>query len=435
MFAYYHKITGNFKIQGDEIEVTENSKQLLIKPDRDVSFVYDKSKKTLEVSVSRLGGKHWIYLYDDGEGIFFHTSLRGLQTKTSLDISLNRAMLPHFMYNGFIYGKHTLAQGVYKLAPGTKTIFDRAKVSEEKLEITYAKEQSDDLKARYKQILEDAIKKASDGQVDKCGQLHLAISAGYDSNSILYFARKHHPEVPVNCYSVGGCKGVDETGIAEKIVATYDNARITKAYVTPSTREKLDHIVECLEGSVYERGIFLQYELANMLKSHNCNSLICGECADQVFNKNFYEPLPENNFLFDYEHHPKQMGAYVVKKKNELMLNAYGVDVYYPFLDDELMNLAYYMRQLNGTKKVFHIETCKELLPQHVFALLEKQGGSTTMDALFEEGYDVVGNMKKSPYYEADYHITQKYPREEAERDYYLTLAYVESFQKIFCNG
>ncbi|MEE1086825.1 MAG: asparagine synthase-related protein [Schaedlerella sp.] len=434
MFAQYDKTTGIFEIQGNELNITEAEDVLNVSLGEYTDFIYDKKKKTLEVKEDAIGGKKWTYMLDEGRRIYLSSSLRVLKERLNKNFQLNEGMLPHFMYNGFLYGKHTLVCGVFKLEPGTSLFFDREKIRKQVLSTSYKEVEEEKYGERYEEYLNLAVRKSVENQLILDGKINLTLSAGYDSNCILHFIRKYKPDIPVRCFSIGGYKGVDETENAEKISELYENICFRKKMVTPDTLEKMEEIVERLEGCVYERGIFLQYELARLLKEEKCKNIICGECADQIFNKNFYELLPEDNFLFDYEHHPRQMCAYVVKKKNELMLNSFGIEVQYPFLDKNVRNLAYFMRKKNGTKKVFHIEKCKEWFSENVLSYIEKQGGSTNLDALFENGADISGMMRRNPFYSEEFRITQKYPRKEAERDYYLTLKYVELFKKIFCD-
>ncbi len=237
----------------------------------------------------------------------------------------------------------------------------------------------------------------------------------------------------MKAFSVGGARGVDETPIASKIASLYDGVKFSSSLVTTETICHLDEIVEMLEGAVYERGIFLQYELAKLLRENSISKLYCGECADQVFHENTYKAIPQDTFLYGYSDTPYQMAVYAVLKKNKMIMDAYGIDSIYPFLTTEMIDVGYKTRTINGATKEFHKTQCRKMFPQAVLDLIEKQGGTTDLSALFEPDFDCGAAVKKCKYYSPDFMLTQKYPPDEAVRDYYLTLLFIESFEKQFC--
>lgn len=56
------------------------------------------------------------------------------------------------------------------------------------------------------------------------------------------------------------------------------------------------------------------------------------------------------------------------------------------------------------------------------------------MSCLFNKGFDIETALKKCKYYDPKFEFTLRYSKEEAKKDYYLTLKYVESFEKQFCS-
>ena len=185
---------------------------------------------------------------------------------------------------------------------------------------------------------------------------------------------------------------------------------------------------------MYERGIFLQYELSRLIHMHSGHRLICGECADQVFHAKAYQQAQEGTFLFDYFHTPYEMAANVVLKKSALMLRSFGITGAYPFLDMNVLRLGYRTRARNGIDKHFHKEQCHKYLPDYVCASLSKVGGSTSLCALVDPSFDAISAAKKLRYYSDAFRITEKYERREAELDYFFSLKYLLSFERQFCD-
>lgn len=98
-----------------------------------------------------------------------------------------------------------------------------------------------------------------------------------------------------------------------------------------------------------------------------------------------------------------------------------------------MFDLGYRTREMNQRTKEYHKERCRQILPGRVAELLVKQGGTTDMSALFEDGFDCMAAAAHCRYYSSSFSLTRKYEPEEAARDYYLTLLYLESFENQFC--
>ncbi len=389
-----------------------------------------KDCRQMLITQHLFGSGKGLYLCKRSGIIYFSSSLRRLKKLTGMPFKLNVPMLPHYFYNGFLAGRHTLIEGVQKLEAGTYAVIDENGIHKGALSFAFD-DTANSPEQQYQSALESSI---YDVVNDIEGDISVALSGGYDSNCILHSIKKNWRNKKVNAFSIGGARGVDETKTAAKIAEFYDDVSFKTAFVTPDTLRSLDEIVSILEGAVYERGIFLQYELAKLLKANSISNLICGECADQVFHQNTYNAIPENTFLYGYMDTPCQMAAYTVLPKNRTMMSAFGVDARYPFLTPQMLDSGYKTRFLNGKTKEFHKAQCKKILPKEVLDLITKQGGSTNLDSLFPEGYECSKELEKCKYYSSDFMLTGKYDHDEAVRDYYLSLLYLESFEKQFCD-
>ena len=400
---------------------------------------YDKHNKELLVEQHMYGTPNPIYIAEKDNVVFISESLLRLKCLMKVQYELNVDILPHFFYNGFLAGQHTLVRGVYKLSLGKRLRIKNGQAQLEDINILQSiiKDNNDINGKNYNEIYDFVLGEAIESSLvflkneRKC----VALSTGYDSNYILYQIKKILQEQNVEVYSVGGYNGADETLNAQIIAEKYDNILFNKSLVTPKTLDYFDDIVLRLEGSVYERGIFLQYELAKLLKEHNCRFLLCGEAADQVFNKNTYNNTLENRFLYDYYNTPLEMAYYVVMRKSVSLLWSFGIRGIYPFINSNVIKMGFLTRELNGVEKTFHKQRCMEKLPQEVSSMIIKQGGSTSLSALFEENENIAGLLHKNKFYDPNYRLTQKYSEEEAMMDYYLTLSYVESFERQFCDN
>lgn len=116
------------------------------------------------------------------------------------------------------------------------------------------------------------------------------------------------------------------------------------------------------------------------------------------------------------------------------MLRSFGITGIYPYLDADVVGAGAMTRSENGTNKAFHRLQCKRHLPSEIFNKLCKVGGSTQLLPLIDKNKDYETLCKKSIYYDPAFRYTKKYPREESVVDYYLSLKYIESFERQFCD-
>ncbi len=395
--------------------------------------MFQKKSGKILITQHLFGNGKNLYLWRTDDIVFFASSLREIKEVTKIQYKLNVPMLPYYFYNGFLPGFHTLIAGVQKLEAGTCIMIDHTGIYKKKLKLVEEPEKTDlkSLAEEYQNVLTSSI---HDVTKDIQGDISLALSGGYDSNCILYSVRKERPSVKINAFSVGGVNGADETKIAASITKLYKDIVFKFSYVSPNTLEYLDDIVRILEGAVYERGIFLQYELAKLLKSNRIHHLVCGECADQVFNRNTYVPIPNDTFLYGYQDTPYQMAVNIVLRKSRMMMGAFGIDARYPFLTTQMLSMGYTTRKKNGVTKEFHKAQCRKMFSKRLMELIETQGGSTDLQALFFEDFDCSQKLEQCKYYSSNFKLTKKYGHEEAVKDYYLSLLYLESFEKQFCD-
>lgn len=397
-----------------------------------VLIMLEKNSGELLITQHLFGNGKNLYLCKKDDMICLASSLRELKKIVQISFKLNEPMLPYYFYNGFLPGNHTLIQGVQKLEAGVCLVMDETGIHKRTLSFTAMDTDHASLVDEYKNALDSSIR---DVTQDIMEPVSLALSGGYDSNCILYSMKKRWPDKKLNAFSVGGIHGIDETRTAAHIAGLYETVNFKAAFVSPDTLKHLDEIVAALEGSVYERGVFLQFELAKLLQSNSIPNLICGECADQVFHQNTYVSIPKNTFLYGYLDTPYQMAAYVVLQKSRMVMGAFGVDTRYPFLTPQMIAVGYKSRKLNGVTKEFHKAQCKNMFPQEVLDSIAKQGGATDLGSLFPDGFDCSTKLEGRKYYSTDFKLTGKYSHEEAARDYYVSLLFLESFEKQFCDA
>lgn len=429
-----------FDTSSGECSVLEENQNPFVK----IDYLSDKGQ--LVVTPETFGTGVPVYVVVKDNHLYLCDSLATLKVRLKMGFELNREVLPHFIRFGFVPGEMTLVREVRKLPPTKRLVATRGGGVEFLDKPGFATDETEsdtgeqDLELCYEEAMESAVRAALSRQSESnvCG---LALSGGFDSNMLLHLVKKVAHHIDVLALSVGGITGVDETRVARKIAKSYDNVSFSKAYVTPKTLKHFDDIVFRLEGSVFERGVFLQYELAKLANRKGCKTLMLGECADQVFNEKSWSPVPDEvafavpDDIFLYLVHPYQMASYIVLVKNMLMFKSFGIDCLYPYIDKNVLRMAARTKKENGTSKEFHKKNCYRLIPEEIGKVLKKKGGSTNLSPLFGKRFDVDSSLRKCKYYHPGFELTNLFAEAEAKRNYYLTLKYLESFERQFCNN
>ena len=360
-----------------------------------ILLIYDKREKTLAVFHDRTTSPVTLYYSTDGDRLLIGTSLKTLLRHSSTERRLNENAVETFLINGYIYGKETLVDGVYKLEPFRALTAERGEIRQ--VGVTYRSSDCSKGQAldRFKPTLDDAIRRTFAEE----NEIALPLSGGYDSSYIAHIAAQSGRTV--NAFSVGGSSGKNELPQVEKNVRYFPNTVLTKAYTSAETMKCFPDIVERLEGAAFEVGIFLQYELMKLTREKEKTVLICGECADQVFNPYFYETdriLPDELRgvdHYEFSEYPYVFGTQLILKKSGIMANSFGIETRYPYLDDEVVALSEPLGEINGKDKRCHVANCKDCLPEEVLRSIAKQGGATDCLSLFDGDAEVRAFFKE----------------------------------------
>lgn len=363
-------------------------------------LVYDKEKLTLRVYQGLSSFSQAIYYTTNNSVLYYSTSLRIILKRSGIQRKFNEGRLSEFLFNGHILGSDTLVENVSKLEPFKSLFASTASVTQVPVKYSMPVLSEEEAKEKWNPVLERAIRQAFDGE----SEINMAISSGYDSNYIMYVVSKSG--LPINAFSVGGGSGADELPIVKKNVKEYENVSLFTARTDSDSLSCLPDIVWRLEGSVFERGIFLQYELARLVMRSGKSYMVVGEGADQVMNVNY---LDQSRLSIDgramkvtSRDFPYLFASNMVLKKNGIMSNSFGIDCRYPYLDSEFVSVANALRHLDGVKKRFHVDNCKRILSPCICETISKIGGATDCHSLFSSSADIYkfeSIIRKSDFY------------------------------------
>jgi len=320
--------------------------------------------------------------YAVGDGLFyFDTSLKRLLRRSGLPRRPDAAGREAFLHNGFIPSERTLLEGVSKLPPGGGLRLDLETGRPHRLHRQAPVRRGGLLAAALD--YHRALRRVIASEVDRIPRLGVGLSGGYDSNLLLFLLRQARRR-GCRLLTIGVRDEADEVRRAARIARRYPGVEHHVGWVGPHTLQRLPDIVWRLEGAVYERGIFLQYELARLARHEGCRALLCAECADQVLAPGFRAGPPPHPTRLGWATHPYEMGLMLVLKKNGILCNSFSVDTLYPYLDEGIVERGARLAPLNGRRKVLHRLWAHLHLPWSVAAHLRKAPGTTRLRPLFE---------------------------------------------------
>lgn len=398
------------------------------------TLIYMNDDEELDIIQDDFGGGFPVYYTRVADIYYVFSSLKEFKQLGLMKFELNSQVVDEFIYNGVIKSRDTLVKGIYKLLP--KQIIA---INEDTIEVKAKKgaefqSKNIDIQELY-ELEKSIICEYLEFAKNEFDEVSLALSGGYDSNLLLHIAKEKN--ITANAFSCGGARGVDETMYAKQIGKLYDRVSVTTGLVRANIRNCISDIATRLEGTLYERGVFLQYVLAKLLYESDIKRIVLGECADQVFNENFYNE-PRMDFLMDYIHNPFELGSMLVLKKSTMMLKSFGIEGVYPFIDPRMISIGYSVRKHNKTTKEYQKKMCASVIKKEVYKKLEKQGGSTSLSSLFVDDIDEESFIEyvksKNEFYKPGFRINYKYEKHESDLDYYLCLEYLKAFKTNFCS-
>lgn len=366
------------------------------------------------------------------------------------NFEMERNNIIFFLKKGYVSRGKTLIKNIYKTMPAKDLIIDfkdKIRFNYKQKKLKYFRNKQIDVND-YIDEFDSLISKKSHNK-----DVFVTLSNGYDSNFIFSFLNKSNK---IEAFSVGGTVGVNETNMVKKNINKYKNVNLNTSLVDHSTLDNFPNIVYHLEGNLYERGIFLQYELMKSIKKkHNDNAILfLGEGADQVFSFEYYNKfyyflrvlkkivctsLMNLNFVKDLclgggvfqAYSSSNFLNYIIVKKNGIMMNDINVECFYPYMNKNIVNIAYHNRYKNVRNKYFQINACRKTIDQDIQQNITKIGGTTEENALFDKCtyFDELEMFAKDSKYNL-LNITKK--EKKFYFDYLLKIVYLEIFEYMF---
>lgn len=406
-------------------------------------FIFDKKTNKIYIFKDYFGSNHNIFYYQNEDKIVVSNKLKKIIINNKNNWELDDNGINKFLYYGYIPTKNTLVKNIFKIL-GKNNL--EINLNSDKIKLTKFKLKVKRIKVD-KKIYNRTVSDLSYSYLNKHpNHINITVSGGYDTNYILYLLRRKTKK-KINAYCIGGVSGRNEIPVSKEICSKYDNIDFHEELVDSDTIKNYPEIIWILEGSIYESGIFLQYELAKIMNKNRVKNIYSGEIADQALNYELYSKVFLNIKKTLYKIVKKMiklttgvvrgpykdaydMASYIILKKNGLLMNYFGVTPNSPYARKKFINVARNTVKFGDKTKEYHKKVIREILPKDITNKLNKIGGTIDIKTLFTNDIklsDIKSIGKKSKYYKEIKFIDSDY-----EIDYYLKIVYIELFKKIF---
>lgn len=432
-------------------------------------FIWDETKQKGYVFQDEYGSNIPIYYASNVLELCFSSSLRELFNRNLVSRKLNMSAVGDFLISKVIVpNKNTFIKDIFKLIPHRYMVIEgnissfqikRIQYTRKKVTLNYAKTNLMESLKESIYVIHSQLK----SQRSIC-----TLSAGFDTNAILNYLSGLRKRILA--ITIGGQKR-NEIPNAIKLAEHYDNVEHITAIVGDNRLDFFPDIVWRTEGYVCEGGLFLQYELANLLNKNGLTELICGEGANEIMDplrkkesfsylkqgfksyllyiglqKNWPGRIRESK-LFKYLRKPTLRIDYDFEldytlKKNGILMNSYGIQPFYPFVDRRFAELSAALGELNkrgpNQDRNFYREQLKAVLGETKMGLMIETGGATDVEYLFEGYFEIVSGLMEHSFFKpiiSKKRINQIRQDLMGHSELVIRLLYLFVFNKLFISG
>ena len=366
-------------------------------------------------------------------------------------LSISLAAAEQFMLHGMVFGKQTLISEVSKLPAKhfLEVDIERCRIHCRRCRYTF-KTETDVTIAEYGTVFRKCMEECYEKDAG------MTLSGGFDTNYILHYLLQIKQErgdsESIRTYCGGGSTGKDESPLAKEISDYYGNIDLQTFKVNQDSIQYYPEIVLALQGSCFEDGIFMHYQLAKIFHEDGIKYVYTGDMADQVLNLETYQYTMstykriaklyylgiKNAILhktYDYYRWMfrgrYEIGALKNLKKGGLLWDYFGTKGIYPYVRKSFLNVAKSTSASGDYDKRFHRKAVLETLNPVIAQKIKRNGGNTDPIALFDEQTKkaLKSEIAKMPWFKA-----RNFVDENQQLGYELRILFIDLVRRIFVN-
>lgn len=250
--------------------------------------IWDDRKRSLLLARDHVGIKP-LYYWRDQEKLFFASEIKALLEAPEIPRTVNYGQIPTYLTLLWVPGSETMLDGIMKLEPGERLIWEDGQVSRSRwFSLEYEPDYSVS-KENWTQRVKDVFTKTVECQMVSDVPLGAFLSGGVDSSSIVAKMREAFPERDISCYSLQfDADDMERDQFAEDLpyaqtVADYLNVDLKTVGVDASSAELLPDLIYQLDEPDADPAIIPTYLITKLANADGTKVLLSGTGGDEVF--------------------------------------------------------------------------------------------------------------------------------------------------------
>ncbi len=363
-----------------------------------VIVIYDSSERRCLVLQPEHGSFLPVYYATTGEGITFSTSLKLLLKKSKVSRNIDVSAAHRFLFRRYLIpDESTLIKGVEKLVPQRYLLINGKErtVSAPPFIAEGQRISAGEAEENWIDYISNNMAEVNSTLTDSPPAVSL--SGGFDSNLILHLLQRI-TDKPLVAATVNGGEGFNEVPRVKSILKNYDGVELHTADMSEEAIDNLPDIVWRYESYLFEGGIFLRYRICNLLRNTGKKTALFGAGANEIITQErnsvffrkidntrsalinylkrglpgriYYSLLTGRKTPYDLLTRQFMGSARRVKynstfdlllKMHDILLNSFGLQGIYPFVNRQTISAALALRNRNLHKEL-HNRKVREML-------------------------------------------------------------------------
>ena len=475
-------------VEGIYAATTDNDRLSFLDELEGVYFVliYDEKQESVYLAQSEFGCPIPVYYAKMRDKFVFGTSLKLLLREAGIERKFDMPSVRDFMsYSEIIPNERTLVEGVEKLVTQRNMTVDiRSRqchfcsFSPPAKQMTY-----DDAEHHLLDSIRNQVEKMA--RHLRTPDYTLTLTGGWDSNLMLSFLNGRGAG-RVRAVTINGGGITNEIPAVQHSLQFYPKDRVEHFTYTMdnSIFAMLPNIVWILEGYMFQSGMFLRYALSALIRDIGSRSVFLGSGADPILNTDMgpggevvYEPYPDPSVSAGMKELKKTIRNSLIRsfvgdvyfairrerkenwirrkclrsgfreryniqieynmKMHELMLNGFGLQGLYPFINRDTTSCARVLRPRNRSKSLYK-QKVREHLGPDISSVLKKSGRVVDTENLLCPNKHWLESAMNSPFIRRilPAHVIERMKSDPASyEDSLLKVLYLSLFERLILSG
>ena len=243
--------------------------------------IWDGQRERMLLARDRFGEKP-LFLHENANGLYFASEIKALLCIPGVHAEVNPAAVWDYLAYRYVPAPNTLFNGIRKLMPGTKAVWERGTLTESRYW------SAPDRKVNGYHLPEGDVVETFLTRLDRAVELQMVsdvpfgafLSGGIDSSTIVALMSRHNSKI--NTFSVGfGDAGFSELGYAAEVARHFGTSHHELTVTDRDMVERLPALVAFRDAPVSEPSDIPIYMLA-CEAGRSVKMVLTGEGSDEI---------------------------------------------------------------------------------------------------------------------------------------------------------